>query len=123
MQKHNFIFIKVILTLNQNFTVYPTCNTRLKRRITVNEPLNHVSFHQHLSLRKNSSCLELFWSVFSCSQTEYGEILRISPYLVQMPENTDQDNSEYGHFSRSVSRIPTKYRENISHCFYHLRSL
>ena len=29
------------------------------------------------------------------------EILRISPYSVRMRENVDQDNSEYGHFSRS----------------------
>ena len=28
------------------------------------------------------------------------EIFRISPYSVQMPENADQNNSEYGHFLR-----------------------
>ena len=32
--------------------------------------------------------------------------LRISPYSVQMRENTDQNNSKYGHFSRSVSLEP-----------------
>ena len=32
-----------------------------------------------------------FWSVFSCIRTEYGEILRISPYSVRMWENTDQE--------------------------------
>ena len=31
-----------------------------------------------------------FWSVFSRIRTEYGEILRISPYSVRMQENTDQ---------------------------------
>ena len=41
---------------------------------------------------------ELFWSAFSRIRTEYGEILRISPYSVQMRENADQNNSEYGHF-------------------------
>ena len=30
-----------------------------------------------------------------------GEIWRIFPYSVQMRENTDQKNYEYGHFSRS----------------------
>ena len=30
-----------------------------------------------------------FWSVFSCIQTEYGKILRISPYSVRMRENKD----------------------------------
>ena len=29
-------------------------------------------------------------------------VLRISPYSVRMLENTDQKNSEYGHFSRSA---------------------
>ena len=29
------------------------------------------------------------------------EILRISLYSARMRENTDQNNSEYGHFSRS----------------------
>ena len=46
--------------------------------------------------------IELFWSVFSRIQTEYGEILRISPYSVWMRENTDQNNSKNGHFLRSV---------------------
>ena len=41
---------------------------------------------------------ELFWSVFSRIWTEYGEILRISPCSIRMRENTDQNNSEYGHF-------------------------
>ena len=31
-----------------------------------------------------------FWSVFSSIPTEYGEILRISPYSVGIKENTDQ---------------------------------
>ena len=29
-------------------------------------------------------------------------MLPISPYSIQAGENTDQENSEYGHFSRSV---------------------
>ena len=45
---------------------------------------------------------ELFWSVFFCVWSECEEIFRISPYSVIMWENTDQNNSEYGHFLRSV---------------------
>ena len=45
---------------------------------------------------------ELLWSVFSRIWTEYREIRSISPYSVQIWENADQNNSEYGHFSRSV---------------------
>ena len=58
--------------------------------------------HYFLTLRDKCPYSELFWSVFSCIRTEYGEILHISPYPVRMRENTDQNNSEYGHFLRSV---------------------
>ena len=53
------------------------------------------------TLRRECPYLEFFWSVFSRIRTEYGEIQSISPYSVQMQENTDQKNSEYGQFSRS----------------------
>ena len=77
-------------------------------------------------MRRKCPYEELFWSVFShirrekCSYlkffrsllyrilTEYGEIRSISPYSVRMRENTDQKNSEYGHFSRSAS-----FKKNI----------
>ena len=54
---------------------------------------------------KSVRILSFFWSTFSRIQTEYGEILRISPYSVRMRENADQKNSEYGHFSCSVTVI------------------
>ena len=53
-----------------------------------------------VTLRKESYCSELFWSVFSRIRTEYGEIRSISPYSARMWENTDQNNSEYGHSLR-----------------------
>ena len=46
---------------------------------------------------------KFFWSMFSGIWTEYGEILCISPYSAQMRKNTDQNNSEYGHFLRSAN--------------------
>ena len=39
---------------------------------------------------KSAQIRSSFWSVFSRIRTEYGEILRISPYSVRMRENTDQ---------------------------------
>ena len=42
-----------------------------------------------------------FWSVFSCIRTEYGEILRISPYSVRVQEIRTGNNFVFGHFSRS----------------------
>ena len=55
-----------------------------------------------LTLRKRCLYSELFWSAFSRICTEYEAILRISPYSVQIRENTDENNSEYKHFSRKV---------------------
>ena len=52
----------------------------------------------YIPLLKKCPYSELFWFVFSCNQTEYGEIQSISPYLVQMQENTGHNNSKYGHF-------------------------
>ena len=43
--------------------------------------------------------------VFSHIWTENGEILRMSPYSVQMREITDQNNSEYEHFLGSVRAL------------------
>ena len=56
-------------------------------------------------MREKCPYSELFWSVYSYIRTEYREILRISPppYSVQMRENTDQSNSEYGQFLRSAA--------------------
>ena len=45
------------------------------------------------ALRKKCPYSELFCSAFSRIQS-------ISPYSVRMRENTDKNNSEYGHFSR-----------------------
>ena len=53
------------------------------------------------ALRKKCPYSELFWSVFSNIRTEYGEIRSIFLYSVQMRKNTNQNNSEYGHFSCS----------------------
>ena len=45
---------------------------------------------------------ELFWSTFSRIRIDYGEILRMSQYSIQMRENGDQNNFKYGHFLSSV---------------------
>ena len=51
--------------------------------------------------RKKCPYSELLCSVFSQIRTEYGEMLCISLYSSQMWENTDQNNSECWHVSRS----------------------
>ena len=59
------------------------------------------SGNEKYSLREKCPYSEFFWSAFSRIRTEYREISSISPYSVQMRENTDRKNPEYGHFSRS----------------------
>ena len=55
-----------------------------------------ANIHCFLSLEKihcvkSVQIRSFFWSVFSRIRAEYGEILCISPYSVQMRENTDQN--------------------------------
>ena len=40
-------------------------------------------------------------------RTEYGEKIRIFPHLVQMRENMEQNNPEYGHLLRSIEHSVT----------------
>ena len=42
---------------------------------------------------------DLTLHIFHCMKS----VLRIRSYSVRMRENTDQNNSEYGHFLRSVN--------------------
>ena len=65
-----------------------------------------------LTLREKCLYSEFFWSVFSRIQTKYGEI-SIFLYSVRMRENTDQNNSKYGQFSRSVTYTRTATYFNL----------
>ena len=80
--------LKIFFFLNH----WKIANNQQKYRISVKWP----------SLCKKCPYSELFRSLFSRIRTEYGEIRSISPYWVRMRENADQNNSEYGHFSRSA---------------------
>ena len=64
--------------------------------------VNSFNTHGPIFVYENCPYLEFFWSVISRIWTEYWEILRISPYSLQMSENTGQKNPKYGNFSRSV---------------------
>ena len=52
-------------------------------------------------LREKCPYSEFFCSIFSHIWTEYEKTRSISPYSVQIQENMDQENSQYGHFLRS----------------------
>ena len=59
---------------------------------------------ERVTLREKRRYSEFFWSVFSRIRTEYGETRSIPPYSVRIRENTNQKNSEYGHFSSNINR-------------------
>ena len=67
------------------------------------------------------SVFVVFLVVFSCIRTEYGEILGISPYSVEMRENTCQGNCQYGHFAAGIYLLKVNNRNtrakvwNIEH--------
>ena len=97
------------MPLKRNFSVqrsssYYQCYWRLREKKTLPGTRFAVFMFVWLkTLHEKCPYLELFWSVFYGIRTECEEILRISPYSVQMRENADQNNSEYGHFLRSQS--------------------
>ena len=73
----DFLLRKVAVLL-QNSTVITKCVSRSSYYKTVRQYVKSVQIQNY------------FWSVFSRIRTEYGEILRMSPYSVRMRENTDQ---------------------------------
>ena len=50
--------------------------------------MSYIQLDQHCV--KSVQIQSYFWSVFSCIRTEYGAMLRISPYSVRIQENKDQ---------------------------------
>ena len=52
--------------------------------------------------REKCQIRSFFSSEYFCIQTEYGDLLRISSYSVQIQEMWTKNNSLFGHYSRSV---------------------
>ena len=67
-------------------------------------------FTRLCTLREKCPYSGFFWSVFFRIWTEYGEMLRISPYSAQMLENMDHNYSEYKRFLRSDTHNKTMKR-------------
>ena len=72
--------------------------------------IKRIAFSHWLSLRKKCPYSELFWSAFfphfpafGLNTGRYSVSLRIQSECGKVRKNTDQNNSEYGHFLRSVS--------------------
>ena len=64
-------------------------------RLSAAHKTNHENTHS--KLHEKCPYLELFWPAFSCIWTEYRE------RRVQMRENVDYNNSEFGHFLSSAN--------------------
>ena len=74
--------------------------------------LEHLLFHEfpknalkislfqtsNETLREKCPYWKFLWSIFSHVMTKYGDLRSKSPYQLLIRENTDQKNSEYGHF-------------------------
>ena len=99
--------IQILIDSNVQVLVILTASTHIQLRLRC-QPL--IRYERLLTLGEKCPYSEFFWHVFSPIRTECKEILRISQQSVQMPENTDQKNSEYGHFLGSVNyqKIITK---------------
>ena len=66
--------------------------------------LNELRFRHCVKSVRIQSYSGPYFLAFGLNTERYKESQRsISPYSVRMRENTDQNNSEYEHFSRSVS--------------------
>ena len=64
-----------------------------------------------LFLRKKHPYSELFWSIFSRIRTDYGEVLRISPYSVFNP-----NTGKYGPEQLGMGTLFTQ----LIHLMYHI---
>ena len=80
---------------------------------------NQCSIQGHYHCVK-SVRIPSYSAVFSRSRTEYEDIQSISPYSVRMPEETDQNNSKYGHFLRRGCYV---YDDSIKEVVSHSRLL
>ena len=85
-------------------------------------------FHKNLNANsaqhfiKSVQIRSFLWSVFSRIQTKYGDLLCKSRYFVRMRENTDQKNSEFGHFSSSAGGSPCCLK-SIPNINYHAHGI
>ena len=61
--------------------------TTVTQSVCIKCGYSHVTNHHCV---KSVQIRSFFWSAFSRIRTEYGEILRIFPYSVQIRENMDQ---------------------------------
>ena len=92
-----------LLTNIKRFSIWVYDIVRIHCSFALKNPSVWCEILYFPSLREKCPYSEFLWSAFSRIRTEYGGMWSISSYSVRMRENTNQKNSEYGHFSRSAS--------------------
>ena len=74
--------------------------TTVTQSVCIKCGYSHVTNHHCV---KSVQIRSFFWSAFSRIRTEYGEILRIFPYSVQIRENMDQKKLRiWTHFTQCM---------------------
>ena len=69
---------------------------------------------------KNEQIRSLFWSIFSCIRTEYGDLFRKSPYSALIQKNTDQKkHCIWTLFTQCIKELDSTnfltFRQELSH--------
>ena len=76
-----------------------------------------------IKLREECPYSEVFYTLFSRIRTEYGEILRITPYSARMWKNADQKIPEYGYILRSLIYDWNLICQDSDHVLFHFLSI
>ena len=113
----SLVWTRLDFSNNKGITPCLICNQSHRRMMHIwfisrkKFPNSLIYFVIKIVVRLISACKHIL-SVFGVTLvrisriwTKYGEIHSISLYSVQMRKNTDQNNSEYGHFSCSAHFI------------------
>ena len=95
--------------------------TIVQKLWVISQPTTYITpYEGKLILREKCPYSKLFWFAFSHIWTEYAEILCISPYLVRMRENADQNNSKCEKFLCSVRAYFSEYFLRVSSYFFRM---
>ena len=112
----SFFFLQFMQTyfIKQNcffFVLFTHCVKYARTKFSITHMLH---LYGKTPLRESVQIRSYFWYVFSCIRTEYGEILRISPFQSECGKIPTRNNSLFGNFSHSA-----RVRENpCSRLFY-----
>ena len=89
--------LEVSLTRKRNHKEVSQLNCNFK---DINET-NLLRIFSVMRYVKSVQIRSFFWSLFSRIRTEYGNLLRKSPYSVRIRKIQTRKNSVFGHFSHS----------------------